>query len=181
MHGGRLGQVIVEEDAHAIAAIGFDGRPRADAVVAPDVDHTARHQLTLHRLGDQMKHFHPAIHGVGQLGNIRRENADWRAADRLPVGLALRGGPRTTIILRLSGNEMWKRQRTSAKGQRTTQEGTPAVHNQLTIRSTRNFLNGDSTLKLASADPSSPESGLDHQRWKRGRSGSSCILAKVAV
>src|SRR6202034_4890728 len=72
VHRCRLGEVVVDDDANAIALVHFNRWARSAAVVAPEVNYTSRNNLLFHWLGDQVELLHIPFHPPRKLRNIGR-------------------------------------------------------------------------------------------------------------
>ena len=72
--GGVLGQLVGDEDAHAVALDHLDGRARALAVVAPHVDLEARRDLAHHGFGHQVEFLDVVVHPPGQGPAVERDH-----------------------------------------------------------------------------------------------------------
>src|SRR5581483_3487238 len=81
---GVLRQAVRNQEPHAVALDGFDGRARSLAVVAPALDAHSRCKLANHWLCDEVELLRPVLHRPGQHVAVWRD--DWR------VGKAGSGG-----------------------------------------------------------------------------------------
>ncbi len=70
VHGGVLGQLVGDEDAHAVAFDHLDGGAGALAVVAPQVGLDAGRDLAHHGLGDEVE-FLDAVPSCARAGSSR--------------------------------------------------------------------------------------------------------------
>jgi hypothetical protein len=70
MNGGRLWQMVVEDNPNPIPLVDLDRRARSAAVVPPKVNDSAWKNLLFHRLSDQVEDLHSAIHLERQVGHI---------------------------------------------------------------------------------------------------------------
>ena len=57
VHGGRLGEMIVHDDADAVALNDLDGGAGGGAVVAPEIEDLAGEDFLFYWFGDQVKDF----------------------------------------------------------------------------------------------------------------------------
>ena len=80
VHGGRLGQVVIDNNSHPITLCDLDGRPRAASVVAPQVDRFVRPNGLLHRFSHQVKHLDAVVHLPWKIRHVRRLNRQERSA-----------------------------------------------------------------------------------------------------
>jgi len=87
--GSRLRQVVIEDDADVIALIHLDGAPRCAAVEAPEIDGLIRVNLLLHHLSHKMEDLRIAIHCVGKIANVRRNDRDIKSSATVAGTLAL--------------------------------------------------------------------------------------------
>src|ERR1700722_19576509 len=72
VHRCRLGKVVVDDDANAIALIHLNRWTRSAAVKAPEVNYTSRNNLLFHWLGDGMEFLYAPVHAPRKLRNIGR-------------------------------------------------------------------------------------------------------------
>ena len=72
VHGCRLRQMVVDDDPYAVALSDLNGWPWRAAVITPDVDGLVRHNLSLYRLGNQMKDLCAVVHRKRQVRDIGR-------------------------------------------------------------------------------------------------------------
>src|ERR1051326_4391057 len=93
MYPGRFGQMILEENADAIALMGLDSRPGSGPVEAPQVERPAWDDHLLDRFGNQMEHFDTIVDGVWQISDIGRDHRHWLAGLRFRYAGEC-GGPR---------------------------------------------------------------------------------------
>ena len=70
--GGVLGQLVGDEDAHAVAFDGLDGGARRLAVIAPQIGSHAGRHLALDGLGHKVELLDVAVHPVRQRPAVQR-------------------------------------------------------------------------------------------------------------
>ncbi len=66
VHRGVLGQLVGDEQAHAVAFHRFDGGAGAGAVVAPELGRHAGRDFAHHGFSDEVKFLHAVFHAKGQ-------------------------------------------------------------------------------------------------------------------
>ena len=74
VHGGVLGQLVGDEDAHLVALDRLDGRAGRLAVVAPQMRLHAGRDLAHDRLGDEMELLPVAVHAPRQGPAVERDD-----------------------------------------------------------------------------------------------------------
>ncbi len=72
VHRRRFGQMIIDNNPHAVSLRDLDGRPWRAAVVAPDVNRFVRSDLLFYRLGNEMKDLNSVVNIEAQILEIRR-------------------------------------------------------------------------------------------------------------
>src|SRR2546422_10626945 len=71
VHGGRLGQAILNDDTHPISLVHFDRGSGHATVVAPDVADLAWQELPFHHLGHEVENLDAVFYAPGELGDVR--------------------------------------------------------------------------------------------------------------
>jgi hypothetical protein len=67
MHGGWLGQMIIDNDPYAVSPRDLDGRARRAAVETPQVNGFAGRNLLFDRLSNEMKNLDSVINCERQI------------------------------------------------------------------------------------------------------------------
>ena len=88
VHGGRLGQLVLEDDADLVALRDLDGGAGRGAVIAPDVDGLVRRDLLLEDVRDEAEDLGVSVHLKRQITDVCGD--DRRGSDRAGVGVYLR-------------------------------------------------------------------------------------------
>src|SRR4029077_4188306 len=71
-------QFVFKDNAHAVALLHLNGRPREAPVVAPCLDDLERRDFSLHGLRHQFEDFYVAIHFVRQVRQVRSDHGQER-------------------------------------------------------------------------------------------------------
>src|SRR6185312_16085576 len=88
VHRHRLWQMVVYDEADAIALRHLDSRPGRATVETPQIHGFVRRQLLLYGLDDDVEHFYSTVHCEMQIGNI----GGLHSRRRRRTGLYLRCG-----------------------------------------------------------------------------------------
>ena len=83
VHRCRFGEVVVDDDANAIALIHLNRWSGSAAVIAPQVGYTPRNNLLFHGFGDQVEFLYASVHAPRELRNIGRFHTNDRTAAAL--------------------------------------------------------------------------------------------------
>jgi hypothetical protein len=76
MHRERLGQVVLDVEAHAIALSDLDSGPRYASVESPSVQDPARNQFGTHVFHSNVERLHAVLEPPGHIRDVRTDDRD---------------------------------------------------------------------------------------------------------
>ncbi len=125
VHRGRFGQVVVDDNAHAVALIYLNGWPGCGAVVSPQIEGFVRQDRLLHRLCDEVKDLDAVVHDEGQVSDIGGDDRHVESSRRAGAAISLS----YSIAVPLCGVELCAGEKTRADAHGSLKKTASIAHN----------------------------------------------------